>query len=153
MFPSTLTANEKYPVRYCENLLSQIEMQLSLKRKTFCVFFVPLEILNIFKKKMIFIATLFRKLQTVKDLFRTLSKKHPLMTVNMLNGSQTLAKRAWEHIYHIFSSLRENLIWKTSPSVICEILGVFPNTLTANEKYPIWYCENLLSQMGMQLSL
>ena len=111
------------------------------------------QILNILKKKMIFIATLFRKLQTVKDLFRTLSKKHPLMTVNMLNGSQTLAKRAWEHIYHIFSSLRENLIWKTSPSVICEILGVFPNTLTANEKYPIWYCENLLSQMGMQLSL
>ena len=29
---------------------------------------------------MIFIATLFRKLQTVKDLFRTLSKKHRFKT-------------------------------------------------------------------------
>ena len=35
------------------------------------------QILNILEKKMMVIATLFRKLQTVKDLVRPLSKKHP----------------------------------------------------------------------------
>ena len=42
MFRNTLTANDKYPVRDCENLSSPIQMQLSLKPKTFCNFFVPL---------------------------------------------------------------------------------------------------------------
>ena len=101
---------------------------------------------------MIVIVTLFQKLETVKDLFRRLSKKHPL-TVNMLKVPKLLQNEHESTFYHIFSSLRENLIWKTSPSVICEILGVFPSTLTANEKYPVRYCENLLSQIEMQLSL
>ena len=41
MFRKTLTANDKYLVRYCGNLWSPIEMQLSLKPKTFSHFFVP----------------------------------------------------------------------------------------------------------------
>ena len=79
------------------------------------------QILNILKKNMIVIATLFRKLQTVKDLFRPLSKKHRFGTPfdsQHVKGSQTLAKRAWEHFYHIFLSFWENLIWKMSPSVL-----------------------------------
>ena len=36
------------------------------------------QIFNIFKKKMIVIATLFWKLKTVNDLVRRLSKKHRL---------------------------------------------------------------------------
>ena len=42
MFRNTLTANEKYPLWDCENMLSPIQMQLFLKPKTFCNFFVPL---------------------------------------------------------------------------------------------------------------
>ena len=39
-FCNTLTANDKCPVRDCEYLLSPIQMQLSLKRKTFVDSFV-----------------------------------------------------------------------------------------------------------------
>ena len=80
MFPITLTANGKYPLQDCENLSSPIEMQLSLKPKTFSHPLVPfMEYTRNFKpfekKKMIAIATLFRKLQNVKDLIRPLVKK------------------------------------------------------------------------------
>ena len=40
MFRNTLTANDKYPVRDCVNLLSPIQMQLSLKATIFSDFFV-----------------------------------------------------------------------------------------------------------------
>ena len=36
--------------------------------------------------------------------------------------------------------------------MICEILGVFRNTLTANDKYPVWDCENLWFPIQMELS-
>ena len=36
--------------------------------------------------------------------------------------------------------------------VICEILGVFVNTLTADDKYPLRNYENLLVLNQMQLS-
>ena len=41
MFRNTLTSNDKYPVRDCVNLLSPIQMQLSLKPTIFSHFFVP----------------------------------------------------------------------------------------------------------------
>ena len=71
---------------------------------------------------MILIATLFRKLHTVKKLVRPLFKKHRLrypFDSEHIKGSQTLVKSASEHFYQIFSSLRETLIWKISPLVIC----------------------------------
>ena len=40
MFRNTLTSNDKYPVRDCVNLLSPIQMQLSLKATIFSDFFV-----------------------------------------------------------------------------------------------------------------
>ena len=53
-------------------------MQLSEERKTFYIFLVYFwtlyQILNILKKKMIVIANLFRKFQTVKDSIRPVSK-------------------------------------------------------------------------------
>ena len=39
-----------------------------------------------------------------------------------------------------------------SPLVLGEILEVFVNTLTANGKYPVQYCENLQLQIQVQLS-
>ena len=45
------------------------------------------------------------------------------------------------------------MIGKLSPLAICYILGVFRNTLTANDKYPLRDCENLLSPTQMILSL
>ena len=77
MFRNTLTANDKYAVWDCENLLSTTQMQLYLEPKLFLIllfhFGIVHKILNILKKKMIVTATLFRKLQTLKNLVRSLS--------------------------------------------------------------------------------
>ena len=79
VFVITLTADEKYPFQDCENLPLPIQMQLSGKRKAFSQFLFHFwnlhHILNILKEKMIVIANAFPKLQTVKNLFRTLSKR------------------------------------------------------------------------------
>ena len=56
---------------------------------------------------MIFIVFAFPKLQMVKDLVRSLSKKRRFRTPfesQHVKGSQTLVKYAWEHIYRIVSS-------------------------------------------------
>ena len=75
-----LTANEKNAVRENENFFIPFQMQLSWKPRIFSDFFVPFleTTLNFqnYKKKMIVIPTLFRKLQTVHDLVRPLSKKY-----------------------------------------------------------------------------
>ena len=75
-------------------------MQLSLKPKTFSDLFNPfLESTSNFKlfekKKMIVKATLFRKLETVRNLVRLLSKKHPLRALfdsQYVKTSETLSK-------------------------------------------------------------
>ena len=51
-----------------------------------------------------------------------------------------------------FSSFLGNLIWKKSPLVLGEILGVFVHTLTADDKYRVQDCENLPLLIQMQLS-
>ena len=75
VFVNTLTADGKYPVQYYENLQLAIQIQLSEKRQTFLSFLFHFcnlhEIL-----KLIVIAHVFPKLQTVKILVRPLSKKH-----------------------------------------------------------------------------
>ena len=62
-------------------------------------------------------------------------------------------KSASEHFHHIFSSLWDTLILEITPLVISKFLGVFRNTLTANDKYPVHDCVNMSSPIQMQLSL
>ena len=57
---------------------------------------------------MIVIATLFGKLQTLKDLVTALSKKHRFrrpFDSQHVKRSQTLVKSAREHFHHIFQLL------------------------------------------------
>ena len=103
------------------------------------------QILNIFKEKKVVIANVFPKLQNVKDLVRPHSKMCYFRTSfdsEHIKASETLVKSAREHFYHIFSSLWEEMIWEMSPLVKFEILRVFVKTLTADDKYPFWDCEN-----------
>ena len=63
------------------------------------------EILNILKKKMIAIANVFPKLQTVKEFVRSLSRKRRFRTPfdsQHIKGFQTLVKSAWERFYWSF---------------------------------------------------
>ena len=109
MFRNTLTANDKYPVGDSMDLLSPIEIQLSLKPTIFSDFFFPfLESTSIFKhlkKKMILIPCLFMKLDTAKELVRPLFKKHRYRNAfdsQHIKRSQTLVKSLREHFYQIF---------------------------------------------------
>ena len=89
---------------------------------------------------MIVIANVFLKLETVKNLVRTLFKRRRLKArcdSQHVKASQRLVKSAWEQIYQVFPSFLGKLIWKMSPLVIGEILGVSVNTLTGDGKYPV----------------
>ena len=44
------------------------------------------------------------------------------------------------------------MIWKVSPLVKSEILGVIVNTMTADHKYPFRDCENLPCPIQLILS-
>ena len=113
------------------------------------------QIFNISEEKMIVIAGLFTKLQTVKSLFRTLYKRHRFgacFDSQHLKASQILAKSPWERFYLVFSSFSGNLNWKISPLVLREILGIFVNTLTVDGKYPVQDCKNLQLSIQMKLS-
>ena len=77
---------------------------------------------------MIVIATLFRRLKTIKDLVKPLLKKYRFRNAfddEHVKESPTLAKPASEHFHHIFSSLWKTLVWKKPPLVICYFLAVF----------------------------
>ena len=84
--------------------------------------------------------------QTVKDLVKPLSKKGSFRTSSgsqHVGGCQTIAKSVWEHFYHIFSSFWRQMTWDISPLVKLEVLGVFVNTLNADDKCPVRDFENL----------
>ena len=134
-------------------------MQLSEKQKIFPEFFFHLwnlhQFFNLFKERTIAIANLFPKLQTVKILVRPLSKKHRFRTrfgSQHVKASQIVPKSPWDRFNHVFSSFSAKLIWKVSPLMLGEILGVFVNTLTDDDKYRVQDCENLLLPIQMQLS-
>ena len=52
-------------------------------------------------------------------------------------GSKTLLKSAGQYLRHIFWSLWKNFILKNSVLVVSEILRLFVNILTPDEKYSL----------------
>ena len=113
------------------------------------------QILNRLKQKIIVIANVFPKLQTLKGLLR-----------NSLKGTvseQAFAVNMWKHpkclldfhqsafIMFFFIILRELDLENVSPSVMWNLSGVV-NTLTANGKCPVQGCEDLQHPIQMQLS-
>ena len=107
--------------------------------------------LNILKEKIIVIANVFPKSQTLKDLVRPLSKKWRVRIPFDSRHVKESQKFAWENFSHNFESLWGKPIWKMSLLVICEILGAFVNTLTNEDKYPLKKCGNLWLTIQMQL--
>ena len=104
---------------------------------------------------MIVIANVCPKLQTLKILVRPLSNKRCFrkrFDSQHVQVPEILPKSPWEQFCQVFSSFWGKLIWKKSPLVLDEILGVFGDTLTADGRYPVQYCENLLLTIQMPLS-
>ena len=104
---------------------------------------------------MIIITNAFPKLKTAKDVVSQTSKMPRFRTPfdrQHDKESQIFVKSTWKHFYYNSSSLWAKVTWKMSPLVIYEILWAFVNTLTNNNKYPLWNCENLPLPIQMQLS-
>ena len=143
-------------VRICN---SQFKCNYLKNQKPFLNFLLYfwnlLQILNVLKRKMIVKANVFPKLQTVKNLDWPISRgrrfRTPFDSQNV-EASKILAKSPWENIYHFFPSFSVKLIWKMSPLVIGEIIKVFVNTLTADDKNTVQYSEILPLPIPIQLS-
>ena len=105
-------------------------MQLYEKPKAFPQLLVPFlestSNLKHFEKKMIIIANVFPKLETVKILVRSLSKKRRFRTrihSQDVKAPKMLPISSWQRFHHVFSSFSGKLIWKMSPLVLVKILG------------------------------
>ena len=91
----------------------------------------------------------------LKDVATETSKRSCFRTPlanERVNGFQTLLKSARNHYYPLFSSIRSKSSSKNSPSVWYEILRLFVNTLTADDKYSGSNMQNLPQQFQTPLS-
>ena len=91
----------------------------------------------------------------LKDVATETSKRRCFRTTlanERVNGFQTLLKSARHHHYPFFSSVRRKLSCKKSPSVWYEILRLFVNALTADDKYSGSNMQNLPKQFRTPLS-
>ena len=62
------------------------------------------------------------------------------------------SKSERQHFHHIYSSLWRQFSWEKFLLVICKVLGLFVNTLTADGQYSLLNRDNLLQLLQIQLS-
>ena len=111
--------------------------------------------MNIFKKYMLLIADVFMKLRTPKKVVKQISKKSTFrgpFHKQHAKGYQTLFKSEPHHLYHIYCSLWRQFCGRQSLLVICKVLRLLLNTLTADDKYSLVKRDNLRKPIQMQLS-
>ena len=72
--------------------------------------------------------------------------------IQRVNVFQTLLKSARQHYYPIFSCIWDFLSWKKAALVWSEILRLFVNTLTADNKYSRCNVHNFAQQVQTALS-
>ena len=157
LFVNTLNTDVKYFLRNSENLLQPIQKQLSKKQKHFrnilLHFWSLHQIVNI-EREMTLITYIFPKLRTEKDLVTAIPKKRLYRTKldsQHVKVSQTLVKSSWQHFYRLFSSISWQLTRKMFHLVVCQILGHFVNTFSADDKYSLRKSEIFRQPIQMQL--
>ena len=140
LFINTLSADGEYYLFNRDNLTEPIHMQVYRKQKTFSRFFFAflksnLNFEHFQKKKMSLIADVFPKLRTQKNLVWSMPKKYRFKgSFKKQHGklAQTLLKRQWQLLYHIYWSLLRQLSYKKSLLLICKIERLFIQTLSAD---------------------
>ena len=110
LFVNTLTACDNYALCNSQNLLQPIQVQLSKKNflNSLLHFWNINQIFNVFKNKMKLIASVFKKLQTSKDVVRQKSEKvhfRKPFDSQHAKGSQTLKRPSRRQCDHIFITL------------------------------------------------
>ena len=91
----------------------------------------------------------------LKEVATYTSKRSCLKTPfanERVNGFQTLLKSARHHYYPLFLSICGKLSWKKSALVWCEILRLFVQTLTADDKDSGSRIQSLPTQFQTSLS-
>ena len=148
---NTLSADGKYSLFNRDNLKQAIQMQLSGKQKTFSDLFSPfsesdLNFEHFQKKKMSLIGYVFPKVWTPKNLVRSMSKNSRFKGSSgkqHRKRAQILLNIGWQHLCHIYWSLRMQLTCKKSLLVTWKIARLFPNTLSGDGKYSVLNRDNL----------
>ena len=104
---------------------------------------------------MTLIADVFAKLWIPKNVGRLLSKKSHFrrpFDKQHCKSDQTLLKSEQENLWHISWSIWRQLISKECLLVICKVLRLFVNTLTADDKYSVLNRDNLMQPIQILLS-
>ena len=113
------------------------------------------KILDILKRKISFIAYLFWKLWTLKNVINWMPQRSSFRTPlgsQSVNESQILLKPASQNFYPNFLLIWGKLSLKTFLLVRCKILGLFFDTLTAYHMYSRQNWEKFSQQVQMELS-
>ena len=154
-----LTANDKYSLPNRDNLMRLIQLQFSQKQKAFSQLFYDFlkSALNFeyLQNKMTCRADVFPKLRTLKNVVRYLSRKSPFRGCfdrKHVKRGKTVLESELQHLYHIYWWMWTQLSWETSLLVICKILRLFVNTLTAGNKYSPLNRDNFSEPIQMNLS-
>ena len=66
--------------------------------------------------------------------------------------AEALLKSESQHLYHTYWSVGKQLSWKKYLLVICKILGLFVNTLTADHKFSLLNGDKWMQPIQMHLS-
>ena len=111
--------------------------------------------MNIFKKSMTLIASLFLRLPSAKNVVRYMSIKSCFRLPFQKEGSKrvsTLFNFERQNLYHIYWSTRRQFSCKNSLLVICKSLRLFVNTISAVDKCSLPSTDNIMQPIHMQLS-
>ena len=104
---------------------------------------------------MTLIRHLFLRLPPPKNVVRYMSKKFRFRLPFQKKHSKrvsTLFKFERQNVYHIYWSTRRQFSCEKSLLVICKILRLFFNTISAVDKCSLPNTENLMQPIHMQLS-
>ena len=113
------------------------------------------EIYNILKKRMSVLAWFFPQLLFRKEVATETSRRSRFKTPfgnQRVNGFQTPLKVARHHYYPFFRWISGKLSRKKTALLILNILRLFANPLTADDKNPCRDMENFLQQLQTLLS-
>ena len=160
LFVNTLTADDKYSRQNVQNFQQQLQTALSQKQKIFPVTFIAFikatsNLEHFEKKKMSLLVSVFPKLLTQKEMVTWTSKTVCFRTPfcnQRVHEFQTLSKSARHHYYPIVPWIWDKLSWKKCSLVRFEILRLFVNTLTTDDKYSSGNIQNLTQQLQTAIS-
>ena len=111
--------------------------------------------MNIFKKRMALIHSLYLRLRPTKNVLRYMCKKSRFTLPCQKEYSKrvsSLFKFERQHLHHIYWSAGSQFYWKKSLLVIWKSLRLFVNTMSAVDKCFLLERDNLMQPIQMQFT-